>query len=147
MVGIWEARHQTAPFFFRAAPLAGGASHEIDRIACCDGGPCGLPAHCGRTGIRSTAWGDCVANVVRLDDGKSDPVSIAYGIAPQRGELHAQLTNIMVSHNITENGQIAMRERMKSGEVQMITSAILTFRAARNRPVQPLDRHRAQARP
>ncbi|HJY86875.1 MAG TPA: hypothetical protein VKE24_08565 [Candidatus Acidoferrales bacterium] len=94
-----------------------------------------------------TAWGDCVANVVRLDDGKSDPVSIAYGIAPQRGELHAQLTNIMVSHNITENGQIATRERMKSGEVQMITSAILTFRAARNRPVQPLDRHRAQARP
>jgi len=68
-----------------------------------------------------------------LDDGKSDPVSIAYGIAPQRGELHAQLTNIMVSHNITENGQIAMRERMKSGEVQMITSALPAFRAARNR--------------
>jgi len=85
--------------------------------------------------------------VKRLDDGKSDPVSIAYGIAPQRGELYAHLTDIMVSHNIPENGQIAMRERMKSGEVQMITSAIVAFRAARNRPVQPLDRRPAQTRP
>jgi hypothetical protein len=85
--------------------------------------------------VRS-AWGDCVANAVRrLDDGKSDPVSIAYGVAPQCGELYAQLTNIMVSQNITENGQIAMRGEMRSGEMKLITSAILTFRAAR-RPVQ-----------
>jgi len=69
--------------------------------------------------------------VKRLDDGKTDPVSIAYGIASQCAELYAQLTNIMVSQNITENGQIAMREQMRSGEIKLITSAILTFRAAK----------------
>jgi len=37
----------------------------------------------------------------------------------------------MVSQNITENGQIAMRGQMRSGEIKLITSAILTFRAAK----------------
>jgi len=85
--------------------------------------------------------------VKRLDDGKSDPVSIAYGIAPQRGELYAHLTDIMVSHNIPENGQIAMRERMKSGEVQMITSAIVAVQRLDRTVPGRTERRPAQTRP
>jgi hypothetical protein len=79
-------------------------------------------------------WGDCIMRAVaRLDDGKSDPASVAFGIAPQCSVLYARLTEIMVGKNITDQGQAAMRAQMRAGEVQLITSAILTYRAAHPR--------------
>lgn len=78
------------------------------------------------------ARGDCVRkHVALLDDGKSDPISIAYGVAPSCASLYNELTQDMVHQNITEGGQAAMRERMRDGEIRLITAAVLAHRAKR----------------
>lgn len=77
----------------------------------------------------SKEWGDCIAKAVkRFDDGKTDPVSIAYGVAPQCGVQYQQLTELMVSQYMTEGGQANMRALMRANEVKSITSAVLIFR-------------------
>jgi hypothetical protein len=77
------------------------------------------------------AWSDCIMHAIaRLDDGKSDPTSVAYGLAPQCAALYQQFTEAMVRDNITERSQAAMRDRARSEELRLITSAILTYRAA-----------------
>jgi hypothetical protein len=92
--------------------IAGCATHQAEQKASLD------------------AWGDCVMHAVaRLDDGKSDPMSIANGIAPGCAVLYQQFTETMVSDNITERGQAAMRDRTRSEELRLITSAILTYRS------------------
>jgi hypothetical protein len=78
-----------------------------------------------------SAWGDCVAvQVARLDDGKSDPISIAYGVAPQCAVLYQRLSQMMISENSTDAGQNNMRQQMKEGEIRLITSAVLAHRAS-----------------
>lgn len=78
------------------------------------------------------AWGDCVAREVdRLDDGRTDPVSVAVGVAPQCAAQYQRLSDAMISENVTRAGQDNMRRQMRDGEIKMITSAVLTRRAAR----------------
>ena len=69
----------------------------------------------------------------QLDDGKSDPTSIAYGLAPKCAALYQQFTQAMVSDNITDKGHAAARDRAQAGELQLITTAILTYRKAHPR--------------
>jgi hypothetical protein len=77
-----------------------------------------------------TAWGDCVKReVARVDDGKTDPFSIAYGVAPMCGKLYQELTADVVSQNVTEDGQGNMRRQMSANELRLITSAVLAHRA------------------
>lgn len=81
------------------------------------------------------AWGDCVwAAVGRLDDGKSDPVSIATGISPVCAVQYQHLTDLMVDRDFisTTGAREDMRERMKDAEIKLITAAILTHRAGRS---------------
>jgi hypothetical protein len=79
-------------------------------------------------------WGDCVLNaVMQLDDGKSDPVSIAYGVAPLCAVQYERLSHMLVSQAITDSGQAYARQSMKDDEVKMITSAVLTYRSARKK--------------
>lgn len=74
-------------------------------------------------------WGACIARqVARLDDGRADPVSIAYGAAPGCKTLYADLTEIMVRRNFTEGGQMAMRQQMRDGELELVTAAVLARR-------------------
>jgi hypothetical protein len=68
---------------------------------------------------------------MRLDDGHSDPVSVALGIEPVCGVQYNTLTNIMVNQFTTEAGQENKRQLMKSNEVKGITSAILIYRSKR----------------
>jgi hypothetical protein len=76
------------------------------------------------------AWGDCImAAVIRMDDGKTDPVSLAYGIAPQCGGIYQRFSEAEVGNYFTENGQRAQRQLWKEKEVQMVTSAILIHRS------------------
>lgn len=78
------------------------------------------------------AWGDCVLHAVqRLDDGRTDPVSIAAGVSPKCAVEYARLSEAMISENFTERGQANMRNLMRDGEIKLITSAVLTHRAAR----------------
>ena len=66
---------------------------------------------------------------VRGDDGKTDPVSLAYGIAPQCAPQYQQFTEAEVGSYITENAQKAQRQLWKEKELQMITSAVIIHRS------------------
>jgi hypothetical protein len=77
-------------------------------------------------------WHDCVASTVaRLDDGKSDAATVAYGVAPACAEFYRVFTEAMISGMITEGGQAFMRDKARSEELRMITAEVLRQRAAR----------------
>lgn len=67
--------------------------------------------------------------VMRMDDGKTDPVSLAYGLAPQCAVQYQRFSAAQVSSSFTEGGQAAQRQLWREKEVQMITSAILIYRS------------------
>jgi hypothetical protein len=74
------------------------------------------------------AWGDCVmAAVIRMDDGRTDPVSLAYGIAPQCAVQYQRFTEELGNY-ITERGTAIQRQMWKEKEVQMVISAVLIYR-------------------
>jgi hypothetical protein len=68
--------------------------------------------------------------VSQLDDGKTDPLSIAFGLSPRCAAQYNKLTEIMVRQAWTENGQNYARQIWKDQELKLITSAILTYRSA-----------------
>src|SRR5580765_566118 len=80
----------------------------------------------------SNAWGDCIWQAVsQLDDGKSDPSSVALGISPRCGVLYNELTQLSVGQFFTEGGQANAQREMRAGEIRLITAAILTYRASK----------------
>lgn len=68
--------------------------------------------------------------ISRLDDGKTDPASMAYGVSPQCSTEYNRLTEAMISEMSTENGQTYMRGKMADEEVRLTTSAVLSYRAS-----------------
>jgi hypothetical protein len=82
----------------------------------------------------SKVWGDCIAAaVIRLDDGRSDPVSVATGIAPACVVQYQHWTDLMVGVAISQNGKEYARQTMKDQEIKAITSAILIRRSANSK--------------
>lgn len=78
------------------------------------------------------AWGECVTReVAKVDDVKTDPLTIAYGISPRCASLYNQFSDTMQSGMITEGAQRSMRQNVKDGELRLITSAILNYRASK----------------
>jgi len=78
-------------------------------------------------------WDDCVvAAVIRMDDGRTDPLSLAHGIAPQCAVAHNEWSEAMIKENSTPQGQDAARERVNSSEIQFITSAIHIHRSKKH---------------
>lgn len=76
------------------------------------------------------AYADCIWDVVvRMDDGKTDPVSLAYGIAPQCAVEYRRVTEVLLNRMITQSGQIAAEQTMKDQELRGVTSAILIHRS------------------
>ena len=75
-------------------------------------------------------WSDCVWKAVaRLDDGKSDPVSVAYGIEPSCAVLYEQVIQTeLKGMSATLEIQIYMRRKYEDEELKSITDAILTYR-------------------
>ena len=67
---------------------------------------------------------------MRLDDGKSNPVSIAMGVAGACAGQYSQFGNSMVGGMSTEGGQTHMRDQMRTIEPRLATSSVLTYRAA-----------------
>lgn len=94
---------------------------------------CGTLVSCATAAQKESAqavWSECVKiNVEKLDDGKSDPTSIAAGVAPLCASEYNQITQMMVSENITDVGQANARRQMAGNEIRLITSAVLTRRA------------------
>lgn len=68
--------------------------------------------------------------VARLDDGRSDPTSIAYGLSSQCAVLYQQFSDTMERGAFTENAQAFARRQSREMEMRLITSAILHYRAA-----------------
>lgn len=89
----------------------------------------GCASQAEKTAARD-AWGDCVRDAVqRLDDGHTDPVSLAVGIGPQCALQYGRLTDAMTSGYITAAGQANMRIEMRANEIRLITAAIIAHRA------------------
>ena len=76
------------------------------------------------------AYNDCVlGSVARLDDGKSDPVSIARGVQPTCADLYEKLTQTVVSRAKHEKAKDDARTMYKDGEIRAITNAVLIYRS------------------
>lgn len=74
-------------------------------------------------------WGDCVWNAIsHLDDGKSDPVSISYGIEPVCAAQYEQIIQTALKGMATIEAQTSVRRIYQDGELKQITSAILIYR-------------------
>jgi TPR repeat protein len=75
-------------------------------------------------------WSDCIWNAVaRMDDGKSDPVSVAYGIEPSCAVLYEQVIQAeLKGMPETLEMQIYMRRKYEDEELKSITDAVLTYR-------------------
>jgi hypothetical protein len=55
----------------------------------------------------NSAWGDCIMDaVIHMDDGKTDPVSLAYGIAPQCAGIYQRLSEAELSRYVTETAKL-----------------------------------------
>jgi hypothetical protein len=80
------------------------------------------------------AWTECIMRkITQLDDGKSDPLSIAYGVAPACAVHYEAMTQGVVREMITEGGQDYMRNKMHENELRLVTEAVLFHRASRTR--------------
>lgn len=80
-------------------------------------------------------WSDCIrAAAARLDDGKSDPTSIALGITSACAAQYNTFREHMVGKNITQNGQAAARIMARDMEIRLATTAVLYQRATTRRP-------------
>jgi hypothetical protein len=91
-------------------------------------------SHQAEQKVAMDAWGDCVMNAVqRMDDGKTDPTSMAYGIAPMCASLYQDFSEAMVADMHTDKGQAHMRTLARQNELRMITSAILIHRSKAKR--------------
>jgi hypothetical protein len=76
------------------------------------------------------AYNDCVwRSVASLDDGKSDPASIAYNVQPTCAALYEKLTQTVVNRAKTEKAKDVVRARYKDGEIKAITSVVLVYRS------------------
>lgn len=107
---FWQA------FSFLSAPLLLG---------------CAIQTNSAAQKSAETAWSNCIWTAIpQMDDGKSDPVSIAYGIGPRCAAQYNALSKIMIDQMITENSQDYMRAQMQNHEVELITSAVLTYRSS-----------------
>lgn len=89
-------------------------------------------AHQAAKTAATEAYAACTMDAVRrLDDGRSDPASIAMGVAGACTGQYGALTNVMVDEMSTENSQAFMRNKMRGDELRTATAAVLTYRAAK----------------
>jgi hypothetical protein len=79
------------------------------------------------------AWGDCVRSAVeQVDDGKSDPMSVAAGISAMCAAFYDKVRQSQIKvrqFSETQKGHESMSANLKEGELRMIVSAILDHRA------------------
>lgn len=74
-----------------------------------------------------SAYSSCImAAVARLDDGKSDPESMARVVSGQCSVQYRAITG----GYITENAEAYMRDRIRDKELYRASSAVLTYRTA-----------------
>lgn len=78
------------------------------------------------------AYSDCaMAAVARLDDGRSDPASVAMGVSAACAAQYAAVSNQVQSGFVTAAGRASARDTMQTNELRMATNAVLTYRASK----------------
>jgi hypothetical protein len=83
-------------------------------------------------------WMECVIRAIaRLDDGKSDPASISYGIAPVCAVEHEHLTETYLKGVTSLEARIYLHQLYEDTAAPSITTAVLTYRVAENRHSMP----------
>jgi hypothetical protein len=108
-------------------------------IVPCNNGKCGSAFACCMYeaarpgGGKGRTASDCVASGVRrLDDGKSDPMTIAAGVMPGCAPQWNALSQLEINQMTTEKAQDYMRQQMgDSHEIELVTNAVLSYRAAK----------------
>jgi hypothetical protein len=99
-------------------------------IAACSSADFYEPPSVAEREAAEDAYNDCVLlSVGRLDDGKSDPVSVAHKVQPTCAALYEKLTQIVVNRATTQKGQDDARRMYKDGEINAIVSAVLIYRS------------------
>ena len=77
-------------------------------------------------------WGDCVRSAVeRVDDGKTDPMSVADGISAMCAAFYDKVRASQIKVRQSSGAQKGQDANLKEGELRMIVSAILDHRAKR----------------
>ena len=77
-------------------------------------------------------WVTCISNAVKAqDDGVSDPVIIADGIEPQCAVQHENVIQVASQGLMTDAGKAEARRVFTEGELQLVTSAVMAYRATR----------------
>lgn len=85
-----------------------------------------------RSGELLDTWHACIVSAVnQLDDGKTDPMSVAYGVQPRCAGYYQQVVQAQVAQMLTENSQIAQRQFVQSQELKLITNQVLSHRTNR----------------
>ena len=75
-------------------------------------------------------WGDCVRSAVeRVDDGKTDPMSVADGISAMCAAFYDKVRQSQIKVRKSSGTQKGQDANLKEGELRMIVSAILDHRA------------------
>ena len=75
-------------------------------------------------------WGDCVRSAVeRVDDGKTDPMSVADGISAMCAAFYDKVRQSQIKVRQSSGIQKGQDANLKEGELRMIVSAILDHRA------------------
>lgn len=81
------------------------------------------------------AWVSCIRHAAdQLDDGRSDPVSIAFGIEPVCAGLYGQFTEAIVASEKTEDAMSDLRKLYATQELPLITTVVLIRRANKTPP-------------
>lgn len=76
------------------------------------------------------AWTNCIASAVaRLDDGRTDPVSMAAAISPYCAQQYQIYWRTMASPIMTERGEARAAAEMRDNEVRLVAAAIVEHRA------------------
>jgi hypothetical protein len=81
------------------------------------------------------AYATCAMDAARrLDDGFSDPGSIAMGVAGACSGQFARLVQAMAEPMRTENRHANVRDQMRTVELRLATTAVLTYRNIKSEP-------------
>lgn len=99
---------------------------------------CSHPATDAEMTAVNKAFVDCVwTSTTQLDDGKSDPVSVAYGIEASCGVQSDQAMKILLQGARTAASVVAGREMWEDNELKVVVDAILIYRKSRSQRASP----------
>jgi hypothetical protein len=99
---------------------------------------CSQPATDAETAAVNKAFTDCVwTATTQLDDGKSDPVSVAYGIEAACAVQYEQVIQTALKGVMNARSVPVVRQKWEDHELQMIVPAILVYRRSQAQRASP----------